>query len=320
MTLFYIFLFILSCIFLHYSSKLFVDGLVKISRVLSLREFIVAFFVMAFSASLPNLFLGISSAISKIPQLSFGDVIGGNVVDLTLVIGLATLFIKNGIPAESRTVQKTALFTLISAILPLILVLDGELSRIDGAILLLLLFFYMYWLFSKKERFTRPYDGLEIDESKKISYLFKNISITILGIIISLVSAHGIVLSAQYFANTYNTQIGLIGLLIVGLVNCIPETYYAIMSAKKGETWMILGDLMGSVIIAATLVLGIVALICPIKIYDFSPYATARVFLIISAIFFFLFLRTDRKLTNKEAIFLLSLYIIYILIEGLIIR
>ncbi|MGC8981419.1 MAG: sodium:calcium antiporter [Minisyncoccia bacterium] len=318
--IFYILLFIVSAIFLHYSSKLLVESLIKVSRVLSLREFVVAFFVMAFSASLPNLFLGISSALSKIPELSFGDIIGGNVVDLTLVIGLVTLFIKNGIPAESRTVQKTSLFTLISAILPLILVSDGEISRIDGIILILLFFSYIYWLFSKKERFTRPYNGLEIQDSKKIQIFFKNSSFAILGIIISLLSAHGIVISVKYFSDISKVSVGLIGLFIVGLVNCIPETYYAITSAKKGETWMILGDMMGAVIIVATLVLGIVALICPIKIYDFSPYILARIFLIISAIFFYLFLRTDRKLTNKEAIFLLSLYIIFILLESLIIK
>lgn len=321
MTLFfYILLFIVSCIFLHYSSKLFVEGLANTSKVLALREFVVAFFVMAFSASLPNLFVGISSAINKIPELSFGDIIGGNIIDLTLVIGLLTLFSKNGIPAESRTVQKTALFTLISAILPILLVFDGEISRIDGILLILLFLGYTYWLFSKKERFTRPYDDIQIPETKKIQFLFQNISKSILGILISLISAQGIIVSCKYFSIVSNIQIGIIGLFIVALINCIPETYYGIISAKMGETWMVLGDLMGAVIIVATLVLGIVAIIYPIKIFDPYPYFVARIFLITSALFFFIFVRTDRKITNKEAIFLFSLFIIYLLIEGLIIK
>jgi Ca2+/Na+ antiporter len=78
---------------------------------------------------------------------------------------------------------------------------------------------------------------------------------------------------------------------------------------------MILGDLMGSVIVPATLVIGIVALICPIKINNFSPFVIARFFLVVSALFFFFFVRTDRKITKKEAVFLLSLYFAFVIIE-----
>jgi cation:H+ antiporter len=89
-------------------------------------------------------------------------------------------------------------------------------------------------------------------------------------------------------------------------------------SAKAGQTWMILGNLMGSVIICATLVLGIVALIYPIHITDFSPFATARFFMVVSSLFFLIFLRTDRKITRKEGIFLLLLYVSFIITEILL--
>ncbi len=101
----------------------------------------------------------------------------------------------------------------------------------------------------------------------------------------------------------------------MGLGNALPETYFAVISAKKGQTWMILGNLMGSVIVPATLVLGIVALICPIEIIDFSPFAIARFFLIISALFFLFFVRTGRKITRKEALFLLLIYIVFVATE-----
>jgi len=68
-------------------------------------------------------------------------------------------------------------------------------------------------------------------------------------------------------------------------------------------------------VITTTLVLGIVAFICPIKIVDSSPFAIARLFLIFSALFFFFFVRTDRKITKKEALFLLGIYIIFVITE-----
>ena len=76
---------------------------------------------------------------------------------------------------------------------------------------------------------------------------------------------------------------------------------------------MILGNLMGSVMITATLVLGTVALICPIKFFDFSLLAIGRIFLLISAIFFLIFLRTGKKISRREAIFLFLIYIFFIL-------
>ena len=78
---------------------------------------------------------------------------------------------------------------------------------------------------------------------------------------------------------------------------------------------MVAGNLMGSVIFPATLVLGIVALICPIKINDFSPFLIGRVFLVVSAVFFLIFIRTGKRITKKEAVFLLLIYIAFVLAE-----
>jgi len=315
MIVLYVIIFIVSCILLFLSSKLVIKSLLRIARFLGWKEFVVAFLVMSFAASLPNLFVGIFSALHKIPQLSFGDIVGGNVVDLTLAIALAVLFTRGGIVAESRTVQKTSIFTLIAAILPLILILDGNFSRIDGILSIAFFFFYLFWLFSKKERFVDIYNSYKIPILKGLKIFLRDLGGLMLGIILLLVAAEEIVRSAQFFAGKFNLPVSLIGILVIGLGNALPETYLAISAAKRGEGWMILGDLMGSVIVPATLVIGIVALICPIKIIDFSPFAIARIFLVISALFFFFFVRTGRKITKKEAWFLLSIYILFVLAE-----
>jgi len=310
----YVFIFIISCLTILWSGKWLIEALARIARYLEWREFVVAFFVVAFAASVPNLFVGISSALHKIPQLSFGDIVGGNVIDLTLAVAIAVLVAK-GLPAESRTVQTTSIFTIIIAILPLLLILDGTLGRGDGILLILVFAFYIFWLFSKKERFTKVYDENKIPIIKEFKVFIKDLGRVILGIVLLLLAAEGMVRAASFFAESLNLSLALIGILIVGLGNALPETYFAIASARKGQNWMILGDLMGAVIVPATLVLGIVALIYPIKIPDFSPFAIARFFLIISAIFFLFFVRTGQKITKKEALFLLAIYIIFVVTE-----
>jgi len=311
----YIVIFLICCALLYFSGNWVVGGLMRMARFLGWKEFVVAFFVMALAASLPNLFLGITSALRGVPELSFGDVAGNNLVALTLAIALAVLIGRKELPAESRTVQTTSIFTIIAAILPLILILDGNLSRIDGMLLIALFGSYIAWLFSKKERFTKIYDTHKIPILKEFKVFLANLGRVILGIILLLVAAQGIVASAQFFAIGFNLSLILIGVLITGLGNALPEVYFGIISARKGETWMILGNLMGAVIVPATLVLGIVALIHPISGVDFSPFAIARIFLIISAIFFFFFVRTDRVITKKEAFFLLGIYIAFVLVE-----
>jgi len=312
---FYIFIFIICCVLLYFSGEWVVGGLTRIARFLDWRAFVVAFFVMAFAASLPNLFVGITSAFKGIPQLFFGDVAGNNLVAMTLAVALAVLFAKGGISAESRTIQTTSIFTIAAAILPLVLILDGNLSRIDGSLLIFFFLFYCSWLFSKKERFTKIYNEHKIQIVKEFKVFIKDLGKIILGIILLIVSTQGIVASSQFFAQSFAIPIILIGVLITGLGSALPEIYFAIASARKGETWMILGDLMGAVIIPATLVLGIVALICPIEISDFSPFAIARFFLIIAAVFFLFFVQTGRKITRKEALFLLGIYITFVLVE-----
>jgi cation:H+ antiporter len=315
---FYLLLFAICCAIFYFVGELVVSGLMRIAKFLGWREFVVAFIVIAFASSLPNLFVGISSALQKIPELSFGDVAGNNLVALTIAVALATFFAKGGIPADSRAIQTTAIFTMVSAVLPLILVLDGNLSRIDGLILIGFFIFYLIWLFSKKERFTKIYDGHKIHPFKDFKNFLKDLLKVFLGIIFLIISSQGIVKSAQFFANTFSMSLISIGILITGAGSALPEIYFAVASAKKGETWLILGDLMGAVIIPATLVLGIVALICPFQISDFSPFLVARVFLVISALFFYFSVRSGHRISKKEAFILLLIYVAFLIVENLI--
>ena len=309
----HILIFIASCALLFWTGNFLVGALTRLAKFLGWKEFVVAFFIMAFATSIPNFFVGIVSALNKIPELSFGDIVGANIIDLSLVMALAALISKSGLSASSRTVQGSSIFTIGVAILPLVLIQDGLLSRADGILLLVTFFIYLAWLFRKRERFEKIYDG--ISESLGLRPFFKNIILLLGSVLLLIAAAQGIVQSAIFFADYFHFPLGLIGILIIGLGTSLPETSFVLQAARKSRDWLILGNLMGSVVITTTLVLGTVSLICPIKIVDFSPFAIGRIFLIISAIFFLLFIRTGRKITRKEALFLLGIYITFVLVE-----
>jgi len=312
---FIVILFIFSCIILSWLSSRLIRSLVQIAQYLNWKEFIIAFFVVAFASSLPNLLVDLNAVFSGIPQLAFGDVLGGNLIDLTLVMAIAIFFSKKSISTESEIVQKSAVFTSVVALLPLLLILDGKLDRIDGIILILSFAFYSWWLFSKKERFGKVYDR----SVKKPIEDFKGFLINVLKVIIFLalllLASEAVIISASFFSEKLGISIALVGILIVGLGNCFPELYFSIISARKEENWLVLGDLMGSVIICATLVLGIIALVAPFEIKDFSPFLIARIFLVVGSIFALIFIKTGKKITKKEGLFLLFIYIVFLLIE-----
>lgn len=288
----------------------------RISRYLNWREFVVAFFAVAFGASVPDLFVGISSALNKIPELSFGDVISGNVIDLTVAVSLAVFIGNASIHADSKLVQRSALFTAAIAVLPLFLVLDGVLGRGDGLILILAFVFYSAWVFLRGERFHKLYDG---EKRLRIKDFFYDLGVLALSLVVMIFASQGIVKSAVYFGQLMKMPLILVGILIVGLGNALPEIYFAVVSARKEQNWMVLGDLMGSIISCATVVLGVTALIHPIKIVNLPSVAIARFFLIMSAAFFLVFTVSGKKISRKEATFLLIVYLFFILIEILVI-
>jgi len=309
--------FLASCVLLSMLSKSLIKTLVNVARYLQWKEFIVGFFIMAFATSLTNLFVDINAALQGMPQISFGDIVGGNIADLTLVMALATLFSKKGIQAKSRTVQGSAFFTAIAAVLPLILILDGGFDRIDGVIMILAFFVYAFWIFSKEENFSKEYGSSSSKRAGNMDafWLLKNFGKLIALLLLLLGASYVVIDTAKYFSEVLGTSLALVGVLIVGLGNVFPEAYFSIVSAKRGEGWMVLGNLMGSVIVCTTFVMGIVALIHPFKIDDFSPFVIARAFTLIAVVFYVFAIKTDKKITKKEGLILLFVYIAFLLSE-----
>lgn len=313
MILLQILIFVGAALVLVRSGTWVVQALSRMARYLGWSEFIVAFVLMALFSSLPEFFIGVSSVLHKIPEISFGNIIGANMINLTLAVGLAVLFL-GGLGVERKVVQRDSLFTGISALLPLVLILDKELSRIDGMVLLLGFAFYCSWLFSQKERFSRIYNNADngFREFLKDTFVF------LASMALLFLSAELIVWSVTSFAEALQVPMAIVGVLLVGAGTALPEIYFSVRAALHGRKEMILGNLMGCVVITSLFVLGMVALLSPIKIVDFSPYFLARIFLLISVVFFLVFVRTGEKITRKEALLLIFVYLAFVITEILL--
>ena len=307
-------IFIFSCFLIIFSSRNIIDALQRLTCRLGWKEFIVAFFTASIGAVLPELFIGVRSALKGVPEFALGSIIGQNIILFTLSVAICTFILKE-IVVESRTVRAGATFALIAVTLPFVLLWDGVLSRIDGLILIFSCFFYIYWLFSKEDHFLKSYDKPLSQRS-----LWKDILIIFFGFLFVVLSAEGIIYSAENISYYLGIPVAIFALFVVGLGVALPETFFSIALAGKGHSWMILGGLLGAIALSSTLVLGIVSLINPIVVVDFSSLRVAQFFLLSGGFFLLLFVRTSNKITKKEAWFLLGVYLLFLLFEFIILR
>lgn len=312
---FYILFFIVSCIVLSKSGAWVVNALIRIAKALGWKEFVVSFILMAFTTTLPELFVGIASALRQKPELSFGNIIGSNIINLTLAMAIG-VFLAKELKCESAMIQRNSVYAGVIAFLPILLMLDGEISRIDGIILLLVLGFYFHQLSLRERLFTKSFQRKTNKKGWLEFKLFlKDLAIFFGGITLLLISAQVIVWSISSLAVYFGLSLIIIGTLIVALGTNLPEIVFGCKAATMGHKDMIFGNLLGAVVVNSTLVLGTTVLITPLKIIRFSPYLTGIIFTLIVCLSFTVFFRTDKKITRKEAIILLCIYIIFVVTQ-----
>jgi len=308
----YLLLFIISCLALAKSGTMVVRSLINIAQYLNWRKFIVASLMMGFVSSTPELFVGITAAINGKSQLSFGNIIGSNILLLTLVIGISVLW-GGKILLKGRFLEKSYLYMGFYALLPLILMIDGAINRIDGIILIISLVFYLKQLKDIQGRYKK-----ELGKEEEEHRFFKDLGLFLLAMVIMIASSQGIVFSAGRLALQLNLSLTLIGLLVVAIGTSLPEITFGLRSAMMNQKEMLLGNIFGSIVVNSALVLGITALISPFKIFNSSLYITALISTIIVVILFTIFSKTHEAVTRKEAKILIGVYILYFLIQLLI--
>lgn len=294
-----------------------VRSLTRITRYLRMTEFMVAFVLMAFATTMPELFVGILSAFNGHPQLSFGNVIGSNIINLTLAVAVA-VFVARGLKCESIILQKSIIYTLIIALLPVLLILDGALSRIDGIVLLLFLALYMQRLFHQREKFTKVFNNAFNSEWQRFKNFIKNFWVFFMGLSLLLLSAEGVVWSAMQLAEFFNLPLMILGAIVVALGTNLPEITFGIRAITLGHKDMVLGNLLGAVVSNSTLVLGITVLISPLEVPNLKPYAIGIFFIVAALLFFTVFSKTGREISRREAIALLLIYLGFVAAEILL--
>lgn len=297
------------------STEILIGALNRLSRASRLSKFGLTSFLLALATSLPELFVGITAALEKKPNLSLGNVLGSNIADLSLVIGGASI-IGGSIGVAGSFLFKDMVYVFIAGILPLLMLIDGRLTKVEGLMLLAIYGVYNFTVLKGRKKIRRRESFRKILRRLNHKSSDRQVAWIFMGAALLIFSADGIVKTAGLLAQSFKVPLMLIGLFVVAIGTSLPELSFEIAAVRKRQTGMVFGDLLGSIVANSTLILGTTALICPIVLdAGFKVYFWATIAFLLMFFFFWLFVRTKRKLERWEGAVLLLLYLAFLFFE-----
>jgi len=300
------------------SSSLLSVHLKSLAKRSLIGGFFLTSFIVGLATSLPELFVGVTSALTGVPTISLGNAIGSNIANMTLVAGGAAL-IGGVIIVKNHDYAEDLLYAFLAAMAPLFLLMDNSLSRVDALILIALYFFYNYAILARrnKEISDNQSNNLLLTLIRKIRHPHntRDLMIIFLSISIILFSADMIVRFGVQLAEGLNVSPLLVGLIFVAIGTSLPEFVVEFQAIRNRDTALYMGNLLGSIVANGTLIVGITALIHPITVLAFDDYFIATIALVLVFFIFYTFMRTKNAVNRIEGFVLIGLYSIFLLIE-----
>ncbi|MBI4149986.1 sodium:calcium antiporter [Candidatus Woesearchaeota archaeon] len=283
-----------------------IEAIGHYAREAGISDYIIGFLVVSMGTSLPDLSTAFIASMAKQGQLVLGDLIGSSIMDVTVILGLTAL-IGRKIAVQGAVLRKTVLLVLGMVLLPLLLALNGTLSRLDGAIMIGAFILYVIILIRKEG---------ELGTIKK-QIAFKDVwqdMVVFLGCLAALLlSARWLVVSSLQIAHEFQIPTFVVGLLVIAFGTAIPELAVELKSIRTKKSGIAFGDILGSVVMNVTLILGFATMINPIT-FSVSKFFVPAMFLL-TAVFFGTLFIMKREITWDEGIGLLLVYATFVITQ-----
>jgi cation:H+ antiporter len=306
-TLTFIFILFLSLFLVIKSADLAIHYSSKVAKSFLLPKYVIGFLVVAFIGIMPEVLISVTSALKGMPSFGLGTLLGTNIANLSMTFALVVILSGKSLKVESRVIKKKFLYIGTISI-PILFGLNGYFSRLEGIILIVTGIIFYYFVLTRAR-----FDA----EATREKFSIKDFSFLLLSMALLLVGAHLTVKYGIDFANHLNINPILIGMFIVGLGATVPELFFSLRAAKQKHDSLALGDILGSVLADATIVIGLVALISPFA-FDPSIIYKTGFFMIFAASLLMYLMKTGKVLTRHEAYLLLVFYLVFAFTEIII--
>lgn len=305
-----IILLVVGFIILIKGADIFVDGASSIAGNFKISKMLIGLTIVAFGTSAPEFAVSVKSLISGNGDIVLGNVIGSNILNILLILGISSLF--HFLNVKNNTVKKELPITLLITTLFAVLLSDhlfdsnitNAFTRSDGIVLLLFFLVFIYYLISMAR------NKIDEDQNEKYMSMSKSIIYTIIGLICIIVGSNFVVDSASSLAAIIGISEKMISLTIIAFGTSLPELVTSVAATRKGEYDIAIGNIVGSNIFNIGMVIGL-----PIAIFggisDITFNYIDLIVMLVSALLLFVFSFKDKKISKSEGIIFLILFVIY---------
>lgn len=259
-----LFLFCLGLVALTFGADILVRGATGLARRLGISSLIIGLTVVAFGTSAPELAVSINAAFKDQADIALGNVIGSNICNILLILGLCALILP--LAVNKQLIKFDIPVMIIVSLVAYVLAIDGRVSRLDGALLAAAIFGYLGWLLIKWKVPLPEIDSSEKSppsNSGKLFPLLKDVFLVAVGLGLLVLGSDWLVEGAVTFARYLGVGELVIGLTVVAVGTSLPEIATSVMASIKGQRDIALGNVIGSNIFNLLSVLGISALVAP---------------------------------------------------------
>jgi len=291
-------------------ADLFVDAASSLAENFHLSKMLIALTIVSFGTSAPEFAVSIKSILSGSGDIVLGNVIGSNILNILLILGVSSCI--HFLNVKSATVKKELPITILISSLLVVLISDklltgassNSLTRADGIVIVLFFLVFIYYLL------TVMRNKVDDDNEEPKFGIFKSLIFTVIGIICLILGSNAVVDAASYIAKRVGVSERMIALTINAFGTSLPELVTSVIATKKGEYDIAIGNVVGSNIFNIGIVLGI-----PLVLFGTISSITFNYFdllmLIISSFLLFIFSFKNYRISRREGIIFLLVFIIY---------
>ena len=278
------------------------EGASALARRMNVPEIIIGLTIVAAGTSAPELFVSLVSALKGTPDLAVGNVVGSNTMNAMLIVGCAAMVAPMTI--SRSTVKKDIPFSVGASVLLILLAVDRSLGRVDGIILLL--GFAVLMAYTLMQAKTGSTDEVQAETSP----VWKNIVYLVGGLLGLVLGSNLFVDSASSVAYALDISEGVVGLTVVAGGTSLPELATSVVAARKGQSAIAIGNVIGSNVFNILLILGLTATISPMEIEGITTIDMAVMLISVALVWMFSF--TRYTVERWEGAVLVGGYLVYL--------
>jgi cation:H+ antiporter len=313
--------FVIGLVLLVMGAELLVRGASRLATALGISPLVVGLTVVAFGTSAPELAVGVSSALAGQPDIALGNVVGSNIANILLVLGLAALV--TPVVSGLRVVRREVPLMIAASGALWLMAIGGQIDRLEGALLFLGILGYTAFLVRSSRResaqvrseFAAEYQAVP-GGARVIAW---NLVLAVVGLGLLLLGADWIVGGAASLAAAMGIPEVVVGLTIVAVGTSLPEIATSVMAGVRGHRDIAVGNVVGSCIFNILMVLGITALVAPEPLAVSPSLLGVDLPLMVAAALACLpILYTGLRVDRREGLLLLGFYVAYLVYLGLV--